>query len=181
MGECVFCKIAAGDAPAEIVAQWEDALAFRPLGPVAEGHLLVIPRQHVADFTVAPVLTSYVTMRAAGLVQSLPEAEGWNLITSAGDAATQTVMHLHIHLVPRRPADGLALPWTPPVELAPGLTVDRRTGPHFEGQPMEVIGMGTKGRGTDKVEAELHLITRAERARRLDAAEARRCCGRGGP
>jgi histidine triad (HIT) family protein len=49
--DCVFCRIAAGDAPATIVRAWPDALAIVPLGPVTPGHILVIPKAHVAEST----------------------------------------------------------------------------------------------------------------------------------
>lgn len=105
--DCVFCRIAAGTAAATVVAEWPDAIAIVPLGPVTPGHLLVIPRCHVADATTEPVVTASVMQRAL-------EVAPWpfNLITSAGADATQTVFHLHVHVVPRRPGDGLTLPWT---------------------------------------------------------------------
>jgi histidine triad (HIT) family protein len=51
---CVFCEIVAGRAPATVVREWDDALALVPLGPVVDGHTLVIPKQHVADFGETP-------------------------------------------------------------------------------------------------------------------------------
>ena len=107
---CTFCRIAAGKAPAEIVQEWEDALAFVPLNPVTPGHVLVIPRTHVPDATTVPAVTA-TTMTAA--VEVARQCYPCNLITSAGREASQTVFHLHIHVVPRRAGDGLALPWTP--------------------------------------------------------------------
>lgn len=108
--DCVFCAIAAGQAPATVVREWPDAIAIRPLGPVVDGHVIVLPRMHVADAGVDPVVTAAVMARAAELMGELPAA---NVITSRGAAATQTVPHLHVHLVPREDGDGLALPWTP--------------------------------------------------------------------
>ncbi len=104
---CVFCRIIAGNEPATIVRRWRSAVAIVPLEPVVAGHLLVIPRRHVRDFTVDPMVSAVAMHCAAEL--ATPDA---NLITSAGTAATQTVAHLHLHIVPRRPGDGLALPWT---------------------------------------------------------------------
>jgi histidine triad (HIT) family protein len=104
---CVFCRIVAEVEPATIVRRWTDAIAVRPLSPVADGHLLVIPRQHVVDATEAPYVTAGTMLRAASVA-----APPCNIITSAGPEATQTVQHLHIHVVPRRAGDGLALPWT---------------------------------------------------------------------
>lgn len=104
---CVFCEIAARRAPATIVREWPDALAFRPRrGGVTDGHILVIPKQHVRDVTEDPQ-ASAVAMTAAAELAEPP----CNIITSAGSDATQTVYHLHLHIVPRRAGDGLALPW----------------------------------------------------------------------
>lgn len=114
--DCVFCQIVAGEAPATVIREWPDAIAIVPLRPVAPGHVLVIPRTHVADATVDPDVTAVTMRRAAEL--AVPPC---NLITSAGRPATQTVFHLHIHVVPRRVGDGLALPWsvrTEPEQIA---------------------------------------------------------------
>ncbi|MFI8504507.1 HIT family protein [Streptomyces sp. NPDC085524] len=111
MQTCVFCDIAAGQAPAVIVRQWPDALAIRPRsGGVNDGHVFVLPRVHVADAGTDPEVTVAVMRRAAELMAELPAA---NLITSKGEAATQSVPHLHVHVVPRQTDDGLPLPWSP--------------------------------------------------------------------
>ncbi|WP_254406248.1 nucleoside 2-deoxyribosyltransferase domain-containing protein [Streptomyces sp. AC627_RSS907] len=111
--DCPFRAIIHDGAPAKIVHEWADALAIRPRsGGCTDGHLLVIPRSHVDDFTVDPVVSATVQMRAAELAQQL--GGQWNYLTSCGPDATQTVFHLHGHLVPRTAGDGLALPWTRP-------------------------------------------------------------------
>lgn len=107
---CVFCSIAAGEAPATIVREWSDALAIRPRGGVNDGHVLILPRTHVEDAGTDPDVTSAVMRRAAELMSEHPAA---NLITSKGVEATQTIYHLHVHIVPRQADDGLPLPWTP--------------------------------------------------------------------
>ncbi|PRX91961.1 HIT family protein [Allonocardiopsis opalescens] len=109
--DCVFCAIEAGDAPAKIVARWLDAIAFTPLNPVTPGHTLVIPRVHVPDAVTDPAVTAATMHRAAGFAHEA--FDHCNLITSVGEPATQTVFHLHIHVVPRTAGDGLLLPWTP--------------------------------------------------------------------
>jgi len=112
MGDCAFCQIVRDEAPADIVRSWPDnaqcaVLAFVPLHPVTEGHLLVVPVTHVADALENPLVTAAVMRRAAELAES-----PCNLITSVGVEATQSVRHLHVHIVPRRKDDGLALPWS---------------------------------------------------------------------
>lgn len=113
---CAFCDIAAGTGPATVVAEWPDTVAFLPRADTTgkrgctDGHVLVIPRAHVADFAADPIVTAVTTARAAELAARL--GGEFNLITSRGAAATQTVYHLHVHLVPRVAGDGLALPWS---------------------------------------------------------------------
>lgn len=109
---CVFCDIVAGRVPAEWVVppdRWPDAVAFSPLNPVTPGHVLVVPKVHVRDFAEDPEVYAATSLRAAELMRFTPRA--MNVITSRGRAATQSVFHLHVHLVPREVNDGLALPW----------------------------------------------------------------------
>ena len=106
--DCVFCKkIKDGD----YMASNERCVAFAPLNPVTEGHLLVIPKIHTADFTENPQLSAE-TMAYASELANLYYGEDVNLITSKGKLATQSINHLHIHIVPRRKDDGLMLPWS---------------------------------------------------------------------
>lgn len=116
MKDCVFCQIAAGTAEARHMGQWISTIIFEPLNPVTPGHLLVAPRRHVRDAVEDPEATATAMHDAAMCVSMIrrfrPEYESVNFITSVGEAATQSVFHLHIHIVPRRAGDGLALPWT---------------------------------------------------------------------
>lgn len=105
--QCPFCAILARKADAILACSWPDAIAILPRSPVVPGHLLVLPRAHVVDALEDPAITGLVMLRAAELAD--PPC---NLITSAGSEATQTVFHLHVHIVPRTAGDGLALPWT---------------------------------------------------------------------
>jgi histidine triad (HIT) family protein len=120
VNDCIFCAIAAGHAPARIVAETERTLAFLDLNPATRGHTLVIPRDHARDLhDVAPadlaeVATTAQQVAAAAIAEL--GAAGVNLLQSSGAAAFQTVFHLHVHVIPRYPDDGLVLPWTP----APG-------------------------------------------------------------
>jgi histidine triad (HIT) family protein len=106
---CPFCEIVAGRAPATIVRSWFNALAIVPLNPVVDGHVLVIPKEHVTDFAENPRITGITMFHAAELAWDMDQP--MNLITSKGREATQSVFHLHAHLVPRAENDGLALPW----------------------------------------------------------------------
>lgn len=107
MPECVFCaKIAARDYE----RLHGRVVSFTPLHPVTEGHRLFVPIAHAKDAT-------WNTRRSAAAFEAAAEwaahtGDDANIITSIGAAATQTVFHTHIHYVPRRPGDGLHLPWT---------------------------------------------------------------------
>lgn len=107
---CPFCEIVTGRAAATVVREWPRTLAIVPLGPVTLGHVLVLPKIHVSDFVDDPITTGHTSQHAAELARDL-NLTAANLITSMGNAATQSVFHLHWHLVPRAENDGLALPW----------------------------------------------------------------------
>lgn len=111
VSDCVFCDIGRNEAEATVLRDTGDCLVIAPLNPVSLGHALVIPRIHVSDALAMPKVTGLVMTRAAEYA-AWQGAHGYNLITSVGEVATQTVFHLHVHVVPRRPDDGLALPWT---------------------------------------------------------------------
>lgn len=108
---CAFCEIVAGRAPATIHATMTNlgrkVLIIEPLNPVVPGHLLAIPAVHVQDAREDREVTGYTFAAAAYFTR-----EPCNLITSCGREATQTVMHLHVHIVPRRDGDNIALPWS---------------------------------------------------------------------
>ena len=105
---CVFCGIIAGTEPATIAREWAEAVAFVPLDPVVDGHVLVVPREHVRDAVQRPCVTAVVMAHAAELAS---EYSSSNILTSVGAPATQSVFHLHVHVVPRQAGDQLMLPW----------------------------------------------------------------------
>lgn len=105
---CIFCQIIARTAPSTIVQEWDDALAIVPLGPVVDGHVLVIPKTHVRDAAENPLVSAAAMKRAAELAASTGPC---NIIANVGKEAGQTVFHLHVHVVPRKAGDGLRMPW----------------------------------------------------------------------
>ena len=117
MTDCIFCEIIAGRAPASIIHEDEHALVILDLFPVRTGHALVIPRQHatfveqldepVARHIFSLARRTVLAQKAAGL-----EPEGHNLIINDGPAANQHVPHVHLHVVPRRKGDTLAVATT---------------------------------------------------------------------
>ena len=115
--DCQFCQIIQGTGPARVVAQDAHALAFFPLRPVSRGHTLVVPRAHVADLWSAdPALAGHViqtVVRVGHAIRAALLPDGLNLISSAGEAASQTVFHLHLHVVPRWAGDHIGNIWPP--------------------------------------------------------------------
>jgi histidine triad (HIT) family protein len=106
--QCVFCDIVAGRAPAQIVRRWPETTAFVPLDPVTPGHLLIVPNEHVRDAVEKPNLTMLTMGRAVSMAA---ESDSANILTSIGAPATQSIFHLHIHVVPRATGDMLMVPW----------------------------------------------------------------------
>lgn len=111
--DCPFCAMLEGRTP--WARGWRrlgpNVVAFEPLAPVVPGHLLVIPRLHVEGASTSPATTGHVCHYAAALADKLGMT-AYNLIVNYGRAASQTINHLHVHIVPRSEGDGLRLPWT---------------------------------------------------------------------
>lgn len=107
MKNCPFCDYA---GPSPILYEEGGYFIIEPRDPVVEGHVLVIPRRHVEDATVYPGVTGRAMQHAARWARGRGPC---NIITSVGRDATQSVFHLHIHVVPRWRDDGLRLPWSP--------------------------------------------------------------------
>ena len=109
---CIFCAIAAGEIPSFKVYEDEFVLAYLDINPFTEGHTLVIPKNHsqglvdTDDATLATVIAR-VRKVAAHLKSALP-CDGFNILQNNGEAAGQTVPHLHFHIVPRYGKDPIA-------------------------------------------------------------------------
>ncbi len=104
--ECVFCnKIK------DMELHWgTGVIDFKPLNPVTPGHRLFIPISHVKDFSTNPKISGWVMEEVSKYTRTLDT--DYNIITSSGENATQSVFHLHVHVVPRHKGDSLMLPWT---------------------------------------------------------------------
>lgn len=116
--DCLFCEIANRDDPhAREVYRDAEAVAFFPSEPATLGHTLLVPRLHVADIWTLPEEVAAhlgkVAVRIAAAVKRAVEPDGLNVIQSNGSAATQTVFHLHVHLVPRWENDAVGRIWPP--------------------------------------------------------------------
>jgi histidine triad (HIT) family protein len=110
MSTCIFCRIVAGDVPAEIVAREPEVTAFLDVQPLADGHVLVVPRAHVPAVEDLPLGAAdalfRTVVRLAGPVRTALGAAGTTIGINNGEATGQTIAHVHVHIVPRWPGDG---------------------------------------------------------------------------
>lgn len=113
--ECVFCKIVAAELPSSVVYEDESLIAFLDINPLAEGHLLVLPRDHYEGLADMPSgLCGRVCSALPAIARSLVAVtgvEGFNLLQSNGAVAGQVVHHVHFHLIPRAAEDELGFRW----------------------------------------------------------------------
>mgnify|MGYP001812164545 FL=1 len=111
--DCLFCKIVAGDIPADIIYESESALAFRDINPQAPTHVLVIPRQHIAtinDLDEADrslVGDLYLAAQQIAAEEGIAES-GYRAVMNCNEGAGQSVFHIHLHVL-----GGRALTWPP--------------------------------------------------------------------
>jgi histidine triad (HIT) family protein len=104
MSDCVFCRIAAGEIPAEIIFEDDNFVAFRDTRPLAPVHVLVIPREHVASLDEAGALADDTSARALEFIAATARfagvaESGYRVVTNTGPDAGQEVMHLHWHVI----------------------------------------------------------------------------------
>ena len=116
VSECIFCKIAAGTAACHEIYRDEATLAFMDINPTNDGHCLVIPKAHFENvFDMPPSDFGKVASTAAKVARAVNEVlqpGGINLTQANGAAAGQSVMHAHIHVLPRRTGDNLLMNWS---------------------------------------------------------------------
>jgi len=123
---CLFCKIAAGEIPSEKVGENGEAFAFLDIRPLARGHVLVVPKRHAERFgdmsPAAAHAVAELAQEVARRQQTGLGAQGATIAVNDGRAAGQEVMHVHVHVVPRREDDGFGPihGLFEPVELRPG-------------------------------------------------------------
>ncbi|MBO6196950.1 MAG: HIT family protein [Butyrivibrio sp.] len=117
MENCIFCKIAAGEIPSNTIYEDDSFRVILDLGPATKGHALVLPKNHYADLFEIPedVLAdaAKVAKKVAGTMKEKLSCDGLNLVQNNGEAAGQTVMHFHLHIIPRYKNDGQHILWKP--------------------------------------------------------------------
>lgn len=123
-GECIFCRLIAGEIPAAKVYEDEQTLAFMDIGQVNPGHVLVAVKRHAATLLdLSPEEAGAAMQTAQRIAQALKasfDPPGITLLQANGKEGDQTVFHFHLHVVPRHGNDGIALSWprkNPPREV----------------------------------------------------------------
>ena len=108
-GDCVFCAIAAGDVPAEVVLDDRDVVAFLDRRPLFKGHTLLVPRSHVVTLPDLPAgLRDPFLAAAQRLATAVVDGLGaQGSFVAMNNVVSQSVAHLHLHVVPRTKGDGL--------------------------------------------------------------------------
>lgn len=117
MDSCIFCKIANGEIPSKTLYEDEDFRVILDLGPATKGHALILPKRHSANLYELPDETAAKVMvlakkMAAKMTERL-QCDGFNIVQNNGETAGQTVMHYHLHLIPRYQDDGQKILWKP--------------------------------------------------------------------
>ena len=125
--DCIFCKIVTGQIPSEKVYEDETVVSFLDIGPISDGHTLVIPKQHFEKLHQCPAeLLGHIGFclgKIARAVLAASEAEGYNVLCNTSRAAGQLVDHLHFHIIPRKTGDGVFNRW-PAYKYQPGKIED---------------------------------------------------------
>ncbi len=115
MDNCIFCKIIDGSIPSTVVYEDADFKAIMDISPAAKGHVLILPKKHCADLlSIDPDVASKALILASKIANAQKKAfncDGINLLQNSGEAAWQSVFHLHIHLIPRYNDDNVMVPW----------------------------------------------------------------------
>ena len=109
--DCLFCKIVAGEIPADVVLTTDRAVAFRDLNPQAPTHVLVVPRRHHANAAESAAADAGATahlIEVAAQVAAAAGVEDYRLVFNTGPGVGQTVFHTHLHLL-----GGRAMTWPP--------------------------------------------------------------------
>jgi histidine triad (HIT) family protein len=112
MSACLFCRVVAGEVPADVVHETPRTLAFRDISPQAPVHVLVVPREHHPDVAAVvdadPSLAAEVMAAAVAVARQEGLDAGYRLVANTGDDGGQTVHHLHVHVL-----GGRGLRWPP--------------------------------------------------------------------
>ncbi len=117
MSDCIVCKIANGEIPSNTIFENDDFRVILDNGPATKGHALVLPKKHYADLFEIPEDTlagaAKVAKEVASVMKDKLGCDGLNLVQNNGATAGQTVLHFHLHIIPRYKDDGQHILWKP--------------------------------------------------------------------
>lgn len=112
---CIFCKIIEGSIPSSVVYEDDDFKAILDIAPSHKGHTIVLPKYHAANIFELPDTVAAkalpVVKKVATAIKEATTCDGVNILQNNGEAAGQSVFHLHIHVVPRFEGDGILPVW----------------------------------------------------------------------
>ena len=115
--ECIFCKIANGEIPSTTLYEDNDFRVILDVNPASKGHTLILPKKHAENLYDLPDETaSKALVLAKNMVSKIEKAlecDGLNLVQNNGEAAGQTVMHFHMHVIPRYEGGSKMVTWEP--------------------------------------------------------------------
>jgi len=113
--DCLFCKIVAGGIPSAKVLEDDVSLGFMDIGPLAEGHVLLIPKTHAVTLDELPAKEAGEMLKnlpaLVKAVQTVTGCQGVNVLQNNGAVANQEVMHVHFHVIPRNEGDAFEFNW----------------------------------------------------------------------
>lgn len=131
MENCIFCKIANGEIPSNTIYEDDAYRVILDNGPATKGHALVLPKEHYANLYEIPEDVAAgavkVAKKVAETMKEKLSCDGLNLVQNNGPAAGQTVMHFHLHIIPRYENDGQTILWKPTSPSAEELAGIRET------------------------------------------------------
>ena len=112
---CIFCKILAGEIPSTAVYEEDDFKAILDVNPAARGHVIILPKNHAANIYELPDEDAskimIVAKKIATAIEKAYHCDGVNILQNNGEAAGQTVFHLHVHVIPRFKGDTVNIGW----------------------------------------------------------------------
>ena len=121
--DCIFCKIVAGEIPSTTIYEDEDFKVILDISPASKGHAVILPKNHAKNLFELPDDDAEkifkVARKCGTAMMEVLHCDGFNVLQNNGEAAGQTVFHLHVHLIPRYDGDNVHIKWIPgPVEIS---------------------------------------------------------------
>ena len=113
--DCIFCKIAQGEIPSKTLFENEDFRVIFDISPASKGHVIILPKVHAANIYELPDEVAgkafVLAKKVATVLKEVLKCDGINIVQNNGEAAGQTVFHLHVHVIPRYKDDSVKITW----------------------------------------------------------------------